>query len=226
MPSTQILELEKSLDAFRPSDGLRAFLRLRLLAGEFDHRIGGGQTLENASEDVARFVQTLGLAEARSLDALDLAGIREMHAALLGRPLPSQWRKTSVAVRFNRPGSRLWLTGVTPSEIVPRLQEMHDSICRNPSLGRFERIALLHLELLRTHPFEDGNGRLSRLLLSAFIKREFASGIYLGLARIMKGDFFRYNAAIRSQRDDALRTLDPLLFRRDNCGAACGTTVP
>jgi Fic family protein len=203
MASTQTVSLENNLDTFQPSIDIRALLRLRFLAGEFDHRIGGGRTREDASADIKRFIHALALAEVRSLDALDLEGIQELHAALLGQATPSQWRRTSVAVRFNRPGSRLWLTGATPTEILPRLREMQNSICRNSALGRFERIALLHLELLRTHPFEDGNGRLARILLSALIKREFASGVYLGLARIMRGDFVRYNAAIRSQRDDA-----------------------
>jgi Fic family protein len=203
VPSSRIAEIEEALDTFEPGPNLPALLQLRLLTGELNHRLHGGSDSVEASRDLARYVAALGYAESLSLETLDLVSISKIHAVLLGRPNPSTWRTMSVGARFNRPGSRLWLIGATPEDVAPRLEEMQRRISENVSLTRFERIALLHLELVKTHPFEDGNGRLVRLLAAALIKREFRSHIYLGITRIMKGDFIRYNAGIRSQREDA-----------------------
>lgn len=203
MNPPQLEGLETSLDSFAPDPDLPALLQLRLIAGEFDHRVGGGGNPAGASADVTHYLSALARAEAISLAGMDVQSVRELHALLFGGKGPSELRHTPVAVRFNRPGSRIWSAGARPDEIVPRLEEMQTGILRNASLGRFERIALLHLELLRTHPFEDGNGRLCRLLLTALVRSEFASHVYLGITRIMKGNFVRYNALIRSQREEA-----------------------
>lgn len=194
-------ELEKAIEAFTPDPALKPLLLFRLLTGEFIHRVRGGQADRDAADDVARYVATLEQCRELTLSKLDLARICEIHAMLLGERKPSSWRSKSVAVRFNRPGSRLWLAGAAPHEIGARLAEMHELIIRNSSLTRFERIALLHLELIRTHPFQDGNGRLCRLIPSALVASEFESNLYLGITRIMRSNFVRYNAAIRNQRE-------------------------
>jgi hypothetical protein len=86
--------------------------------------------------------------------------------------------------------------------VLPRMEEVIRSIYRNPGLGRFERIALGYFEIIRTHPFEDGNGRLSRLLLTALVRREFHSHLLVNITRIMRSDFRLYHRTIRNQDED------------------------
>ena len=203
MSSLEIDALENQLSSFRPSSALPSLLLLRLLTGEFTHRARGSGDGAAASIDIVRYIRALESFEQLRLNKLQIADVQQLHAVLLGRNAPSAWRSTSVTVRFNRPGSRLWLAGVPPGDVGARLADLQKLIIESLQLTPFERIALLHLELLRTHPFEDGNGRLARLLPAILLRNEFEARLYLGITRIMRGNFVRYNAAIRSQRDNA-----------------------
>jgi hypothetical protein len=202
MPANAISDLEAELDAFEPDEDLSRLLLFRILAIEFPHRVAGGRTPEQAAADMRHYLTALDLAESLSLGKIDLRAVQQLHGVLDGRSGPTPFRKIPVAVRPNFPGAAVRLTGTTPSDVVPRMEEMLEGIYRNPALKRFERIALGYFELIRTHPFEDGNGRLSRLLLTALIDHEFRSNVPLTITRVMRSDFRRYHAAIRSQDEN------------------------
>ncbi len=202
MPIDAITKLEAELDAFKPHEDLSRLQLFRMLAIEYPHRVAGGRTPEEAASDMKNYLTALSAAESLSFEAIDLASFQALHASLDGRGDPTAFRKTAVAVRVNAPGAPLRVTGTSPGDVTRRMEEMLARIYRNPALGRLERISLGYFELIRTHPFEDGNGRLSRLLLTALIKQGFRSGVWLTITRVMRSDFRRYHTAIRSQDED------------------------
>jgi Fic family protein len=197
-----VIELEKALDGFEPDGDLHKLLLLRVLMAEYQHRLGGGRTSAQAARDVSNYVATLSRFDSLSLDGIDVDVLRAVHAELDGLTLPTSLRQTSVGVRANVPGARIRVTGSPPSDVPRRLDEMIASIYRNPALGRFEKIAFGYFELIRTHPFKDGNGRLCRLLLSLLISREFRSRPLLSITTVMRADFARFHTAIRDQDED------------------------
>lgn len=229
MPIDAVANLESELDALASSDDLSSLLLFRILAIEFPHRIAGGRTQEQAAYDMKNFLAALSLAETLSLEEIELTTFQRLHAILDGRTDPTPFRRTSVAVRANIPGSRMRLTGSTPAEVVPRMQEMLDGIYRNPLLGRFDRIALGYFELIRTHAFEDGNGRLSRLLLTALIASTYRSSIPLTITRVMRSDFPLYHRIIRCQTEDVyfrwLRYVSGAITAELHAAGRCAVTL-
>lgn len=67
-----------------------------------------------------------------------------------------------------------WVSGTNPSvarlvppptSAIPDLLQDYVDFCGRKDIGGWTKIALLHYQMLTIHPFRDGNGRLSRLLV-------------------------------------------------------------
>ena len=186
---SSIERLEFALDNFEPHPGLRYLLRLRVLASEYAHRISGGQVPVRAASEAATYLAALENGEELRLSTIGIEQLQGLHGHTSGTLTPTPLRITSVAMRPNAPHARLRLTGATPPKVASRLTDLVEEIVRNPTLRRFEKIALAHFELLRTHPFTDGNGRASRALLTILLKNEYASRLTLGITKLMHAWF-------------------------------------
>lgn len=194
--------LESALDAAAVHPEVQRLLLLRILSSEFVHRIGSGQSASQAASETTTYLNALERMDDVRLESLSLEGMRTLHAISRGRSEPTPFRRVSVAMRPNLPGARLRLTGSTPDMVTARLEELLASIVRNPALDRFETIAFTYFELIRTHPFTDGNGRLCRLLLTTLLKNEFPSNVSIGITHLMRANFRSYNAILRNQDAD------------------------
>ena len=194
-----IHELESSLDSFEPHGELEPLLVLRILSSEFRHRLDEGGSRFGAAAETRSYLLALEVASSIRVDRFDLDALRSLHGALSARPDPTPFRVTSVAMRPKVSGARLRLTGSTPDTLVARLDDIVAGITHSSILGRFEKIAFTYFELIRTHPFEDGNGRLCRVLQTLYTRNEFASHVPLGLVNLIRTNFYRYNGMIRNQ---------------------------
>lgn len=91
------------------------------------------------------------------------------HAKLLGSTKPDvagRLRSHQVAIS----GSRF--LPPSPVEVQPLMSEFFSWYARNRGrLHPVELAALSHLKLVTIHPFSDGNGRISRLLMNFVLKR-------------------------------------------------------
>ena len=125
-------------------------------------------------EDQKRLYRALFLLEQRclvvSIAALDIPLLQEWHTQLsagLSRMQPGQLRRSEITF-----GSQF---GTAPERIVGELEALiarhHQVLAHWTDTSPDEDTVLyhatwLHAELLRIHPFWDGNGRLSRLIQS------------------------------------------------------------
>ena len=76
--------------------------------------------------------------------------------------VPVGFRKIQVSA-----GAKGKFIPVRPFEIIPRLYTLIDSYTNIwCDLNPFEREAMFHIELMRIHPFEDGNKRTAKTLLN------------------------------------------------------------
>ena len=140
-------------------------------------------------------------------------GLRERHARLMKhRPevQPGRFKESA-----NRAGDTVF---VAPDLLEGTLKEGH-AMMRSIE-DPFRRAVLLHYLLAETHPFNDGNGRLSRILMN----RELLAA---GLSRIVVPTVFRhdYIDALRalSRRDDPsvlVRSLEFCQRVTASCSAA------
>ncbi len=128
-------------------------------------------------------------AEARTTDKpLTLNFIRQLHATLLRedyevhRQLPGG-ENVSYTVHAGqyktRPNSVMTPAGelfdyASPEEtpaLMTDLVDWYNNAERNPAMTPVELAALFHYRYIRIHPFEDGNGRIARLLANYILLR-------------------------------------------------------
>jgi len=131
--------------------------------------------------EVANYVRALdhGI-ERLSLIPLSLNLIKELHAILLyevrgSQRLRGEFRKC--LVHIGRPRSQIEdATYVPPSpeHLRPLLTAFERFLNSKSELPLLVRLAMIHYQFEAIHPFEDGNGRLGRLLISLLLNSERA----------------------------------------------------
>jgi len=108
------------------------------------------------------------LERARRKDSIDATLILDLHEALF-RPSVDAGLTDTAAIRGWR-GDRVGLQGwryVPPNaKKVPDLIGGLERFAARDDLDPVTRALLVHLEFVTIHPFMDGNGRLSRLLMN------------------------------------------------------------
>jgi len=98
-----------------------------------------------------------------------------------------------------------------PSEIQPLLREFFRWYSRNKkTLHPVELAAAVHLKFVTIHPFSDGNGRISRLLMNFVLERNGYPPMNIPYGNRMR----YYNALERSQVKNADSTFIQWFFRR------------
>jgi Fic family protein len=102
---------------------------------------------------------------------LSLFFLRALHRALIegtrgGHRRPGQLREVLVAIGRDGqgPGEAAFVPP-PPEHVVPALEQLVDFVSREEQFGPLVTGALLHYQFETIHPFEDGNGRLGRLLI-------------------------------------------------------------
>jgi len=111
----------------------------------------------------------------------------------------------NIVVAMNRQGERVILFKPTPSCLVKK--EMNDIISwtqnqlEKEELPSLLVIASFIFEFLAIHPFEDGNGRLSRVLTNLLLlKQEYSFIPYISLEEIIEDHQLDYYLALRKSQ--------------------------
>ena len=170
-----------------------------------------GIPLEDVTE-VSNYVSALyhGLSRIRQNAPLTSRLFREMHAILLSsgrgsQRSPGEFRRSQNWIGGTRPGNAL----VVPpphDEVIPRIAELekflHDTQNRTPALIK---AALAHVQFETIHPFQDGNGRLGRMLVTLLLCYEGALQeplLYLSLYfKRHRGIYYLHLQNIRTDGD-------------------------
>jgi len=100
---------------------------------------------------------------------LSLSLIRQLHQVLLGNvrggdKTPGQFRKTQVHI-----GSTRRFVPPPPIEVPRCLDELAEGMNVESGIDTLIRCFMIHYQFETIHPFNDGNGRVGRLLLSLMI---------------------------------------------------------
>jgi Fic family protein len=157
---------------------------------------------------VINYVEAMqvGLAKLRELP-LSKRLLCEIHAVLLKgargeRKTPGQVRK-----------SQNWIGGPSPADahfVPPPVDEMENAFTDlekflhvitgiNPLI----QIAIAHAQFETIHPFQDGNGRLGRLLITLFLcERQLLAQPLLYLSHFLKGNQLEYYKRLDAIRED------------------------
>jgi len=99
----------------------------------------------------------------------------------------------------------------SPVELQPLLREFFSWHNSNKARAHpVELAALAHLKFVSIHPFSDGNGRISRLIMNFILKKHG----YPMLNIDYKGRRAYYNALERAQVNNRERTFSQWFFRK------------
>lgn len=129
--------------------------------------------------EVSNYVRALAFARDRLTELpLSLRLIRETHARLLdgvrgANRQPGEFRK--VQNWIGAPGSRpadARFVPPPPDELSTCLDQLEKYLLAPATLPPLIRLALIHYQFEAIHPFEDGNGRIGRLLLTLLLCAE------------------------------------------------------
>lgn len=201
--------------------------------------------------EVANYVKALeyGLERRKQLP-LSLRLIREIHERLMSGVrdeslTPGEFRKRQVYI--GPPGAgieRATFVPPPPAEMTACLDSFEKYAHAASDFPPLVRIALAHYQFEAIHPFNDGNGRVGRLLitlmlcmeglllqpllyLSAYFERHRAA-YYRGLRRVSQAAEWTewltfFLKGVKEQSDDAIRRADELFELRTKYRDRCQT---
>lgn len=127
--------------------------------------------------EVANYVRALeyGLERVRTLP-LSQRLLREMHRILMqdvrgGDQTPGELRRNQVQISaIGRPIEEARFVPPPPGDVLHRAMNEFEKYLHAPSrLPHVVRLALIHYQFEAIHPFNDGNGRIGRLLISLLL---------------------------------------------------------
>ncbi len=133
----------------------------------------------DAVHEVSRYVAAidLGVARMRSGEPLTMRLVRALHGELLaaGRgseKAPGEYRTSQNWIGGSRPGNAAYVPP-PPQEVVGCMADLEKYIhARADNTPALVRAALAHAQFETIHPFQDGNGRVGRLLITLMLMHE------------------------------------------------------
>ena len=128
------------------------------------------------AEEVANHVRAMqyGLTRMAQLP-MSLRLIREIHEVLLSGVRgqdrrPGEFRTRQVIIAGSLPGiGNARYVPPPPQEMTPALHALEGFLHSDPTMPLLAQLALIHYQFEAIHPFEDGNGRTGRILITLLL---------------------------------------------------------
>ncbi len=150
-----------------------------------------------------RGVMTHGVSDVQQGKKLTLGYIRTLHAQLLrgsksAAGAPGEWRQAPLRVRPAGVRSRTAAYIPPAPADVPGLMENWEAFLQRDDLHPIVQAALMHAQFEMIHPFQDGNGRLGRLLITLFfVEKKLVNHPCLYISAYLQARRSEYYAALR-----------------------------
>lgn len=157
-------------------------------------------------EEVCNYVKALTLARAdiaNKVPAIDL--LRRAHSVLMtgargADKSPGTIRTTQNWIAGSHPADAIFVPP-PPAEVAPALDSLKLWILSDDPLPPLVRIGLAHAQFVTIHPFDDGNGRIGRLLIALLLESWGLCDpplLYISVA--FRRDQLRYYSALTRTR--------------------------
>lgn len=129
--------------------------------------------------------------------------LRETHRTLLrsgrGRDKRPGLFKESQNYIADKITKQVMFIPIAPAHLPPALEAFDNYINQTPSLDPLIQTAIAHAEFEALHPFDDGNGRIGRMLVTLMLWRaKMLSGPHLFLSAFIEREKDQYIARLRN----------------------------
>lgn len=146
------------------------------LAEVYQFQLSGIARDRDDAEEVANHIRAMqhGLARLSQLP-ISLRLIREIHEVLLSGVRghdrrPGEFRTRQVIIGGDLPGiANARYVPPPPQEMMPALQTLEEFLHSESGIPLLVQLALIHYQFEAIHPFEDGNGRTGRILITLLL---------------------------------------------------------
>ena len=163
----------------------------------------GGQRRADDAQEVMNYRQALGMATASLADRpITLGFIKEMHAILMDSvrgqdKTPGQFRTEQNWIGI--PGCKVDEATFVPPEPIRLLENLEswEKYIHTPDRDPLIQTAIIHAQFELIHPFNDGNGRIGRLLVP----------LYLYSKQVLVSPTFYLSGYLEENRDEYIGRL-------------------
>lgn len=146
------------------------------IAELYQYQLDGVAADREDAEEVDNHVRALqfGLERLERLP-MSLRLLREVHQVLMSgvrgsERRPGEFRTSQVIIGSGRRGIQYArYVPPPPAEMLPALYELEQYLHSNCNIPLLAQLALIHYQFEAIHPFEDGNGRTGRLLMTLLL---------------------------------------------------------
>jgi hypothetical protein len=162
------------VSAIQRAPDIDNLLVLRASLAQRSYRLAAGYSELESTSTAQRYCQALALDPRGLLDGDLVDVLRRIHAMVTGmhnEPL----RSKSASVRAKRSDAVSHSIRFPARHIERALRELDRTIYSNVRMDPTSRAALVYYEVLKIHPFQDGNGRLARLLFNMMLRRSLGT---------------------------------------------------
>lgn len=171
----------------------------------------GGQGKADDAQEIMNYRQALGMATTSLADRpITLGFIKEMHAILMDSvrgqdKTPGQFRTEQNWIGI--PGCRLDEATFVPPEPIRLLENLEswEKYLHTPDRDPLIQTAIIHAQFELIHPFNDGNGRIGRLLVP----------LYLYSKQVLVSPTFYLSGYLEENRDEYIGRLAAISGERD-----------
>lgn len=146
------------------------------IVGLYQYQVADVDDERGYAEEVDNHIKALRFGLARMTELpVSLRLIREMHQVLMSgvrgqNRRPGEFREVQAIISGPRGGIQNARYVPPPrSEMMPALYELERFLHAESDLPLLVQLALIHYQFEAIHPFEDGNGRTGRLLLTLLL---------------------------------------------------------
>ncbi|MEH6585189.1 MAG: Fic/DOC family N-terminal domain-containing protein [Halioglobus sp.] len=171
----------------------------------------GGQRKADDAQEIMNYRQALGMATASLADRpITLGFIKEMHAILMDSvrgqdKTPGQFRTEQNWI--GTPGCKIDEATFVPPEPIRLLENLEswEKYIHTPDRDPLIQTAIIHAQFELIHPFNDGNGRIGRLLVP----------LYLYSKQVLVSPTFYLSGYLEENRDEYIGRLGAISGKGD-----------
>jgi fido (protein-threonine AMPylation protein) len=165
-----------------------------------EHAIRSRREIVQHAQALNHVIDHIVVKKAPWSEALILEAHRILHAGLDDEVEAGEYRSHEVAVKYEKPGQKkqkahqCMRAKAVPDYMKDMIQHLNDDIAEAEKAGTLDPYTLAaryHHQFVNVHPFGDGNGRMSRIILNVLLLRYAGHVSEIGLDAEERDEYIR-----------------------------------